>query len=130
MGVDEKSLGKGHNYLTLVHSLEAATAEHIEDDLRKESPPGSRREESALLRKKRLRAGRAWAIKESLRDLWTYQSPTRGLKHFESWHGWAIRSRLKSVKAKVYLSLLAKLSNQRWPEIKIRLASQASCPHD
>jgi transposase len=188
MGVDEKSLGKGHNYLTLVYDLKAATVEHIEDDRRKESLDGyfsllvprqrakieaiatdiwdpylasirehvpqseeklvfdryhlmthmikavdtvrkeehrelkeegrdlltgtkylwlysrenlpvSRREEFVLLRKKPLRTARAWAIKESLRDLWTYQSPAWALKHFESWYGWAIRSRLKSVKA-------------------------------
>jgi transposase len=65
----------------------------------RENLPESRREEFALLRKKRLRTGRAWAIKESLRDLWTYQSPASARKHFESWYGWAIRSRLKSVKA-------------------------------
>jgi transposase len=188
MGVDEKSLGKGHNYLTLVYDLEAATVEHIEDDRRKESLdsyfsllkprqrtkieaiatdiwdpylasirehvpqseekvvfdryhlmthmvkavdsvrkeehrelreegrdlltgtkylwlyswenlPERRREEFGRLRKKRLRTARAWAIKESLRDLWTYQSPAWARKHFESWYGWAIRSRLKSVKA-------------------------------
>src|SRR4030042_6949122 len=40
MGVDEKSLGKGHNYLTLVYALGAATVEHIEDDRRKESLDG------------------------------------------------------------------------------------------
>jgi hypothetical protein len=40
MGVDEKSLGKGHNYLTLVYDLEEATVEHIEDDRRKESLDG------------------------------------------------------------------------------------------
>ena len=186
MGVDEKSLGRGHNYLTLVYDLEAATVEHIEDDRRKESLdsyfsllkprqrakieaiatdiwdpylalirehvpqseekvafdryhlmthmvkavdsvrkeehrqlreeggdlltgtkylwlysrenlPESRKGEFALLRKKRLRTGRAWAIKESLRDLWTYQSPAWARKHFESWYGWAIRSRLRSV---------------------------------
>jgi len=65
----------------------------------RENLPESRREEFAVLRKKRLRTGRAWAIKESLRDLWTYQSPAWARKHFESWYGWAIRSRLKSVKA-------------------------------
>ena len=40
MGVDEKSLGKGHNYLTLVYDPEAATVEHIEDERRKESLDG------------------------------------------------------------------------------------------
>lgn len=187
MGVDEKSLGKGHNYLTLVYDLEAATVEHIEDNRRKESLdnyftllgpdqraeieaiatdiwdpylasirehvpesekklvfdryhlmahmlkavdtvrkqehrelkeggrdlltgtkylwlysrenlPAKRRGEFARLRKKRLRTGRAWAIKENLRDLWGYQSLTWALKHFESWYAWAIRSRLKPVK--------------------------------
>ncbi len=188
MGVEEKSLGKGYNYLTLVYDLESPTVEHIEDDRRKESLdsyfsllkprqrakieatvtdiwdpylasirehvpqseekvvfdryhlmmhtvkavdtvrkqehrelreegrdlltgtkylwlysqenlPESRREEFAVLRKKRLRTARAWAIKESLRDLWTYQSPAWAQKYFHSWDGWAIRSRLKSVKA-------------------------------
>lgn len=64
-----------------------------------ENLPERRREEFGRLRKKRLRTARAWAIKESLRDLWTYQSPAWARKHFESWYGWAIRSRLKSVKA-------------------------------
>lgn len=70
MGVDEKSLGKGHNYLTLVYDLEAATVEHIEDDRRKESP----------------------------RDFWSYRSPARALNHFKAWYAWAIRSRLKPLK--------------------------------
>lgn len=186
MGIDEKSLGKGHNYLTLIYDLDRVTVEDIEDDRRKESLdayfsrltprqkakveaiatdiwdpylasirdhvpqseeklvfdryhlmthmvkavdrkqehrelreggrdlltgtkylwlysrenlPTSRREEFALLRKKRLRTGRAWAIKESLRDLWTYQSSGWAQKHFERWYGWAIRCRLKPVKA-------------------------------
>jgi transposase len=188
MGVDEKSLGKGHNYLTLVYDLEAATVEHIEDDRRKESLdgyfsllrprqrakieaiatdiwdpylasirehvpqseeklvfdryhlmthmikavdtvrkgehrelreegrdvlagtkylwlysrenlPATRQEEFSVLRKKRLRTARAWALKESLRDLWTYHSPAWAQKHFEGWYRWAIRSRLKPVKA-------------------------------
>ena len=38
-------------------------------------------------------------IKESLKDLWGYQSLTSALKHFKSCYGWAIRSRLKPVKA-------------------------------
>ena len=188
MGVDEKSVAKGHRYQTLIYDLEASTVEHIEDDRRKESLDGyfsllspaekgqieaiatdiwdpylasirehvpesekklvfdryhlmahmlkavdsvrkqehwelkeggrdlltgtkylwlysrenlpvARRGEFAELRKKRLRTGRAWAIKESLRELWDYQSLTWALKHFESWYGWAIRSRLKPVKA-------------------------------
>lgn len=188
MGVDEKSLGKGHNYLTLVYDLEAATVEHIEDDRRKESLdayfslfrprqkakieaiatdiwdpylasirehvpgaeeklvfdryhlmthmiravdrvrkdehrelksegreelkgtkylwlysrenlPAKKRETFTALRKKRLRTARAWALKESLRDLWGYRSMAWALKHFRGWYAWAVRSRLKPVKA-------------------------------
>jgi len=40
MGVDEKSLGKGHNYLTLVYDLGEARVEYIADDRRKESLDG------------------------------------------------------------------------------------------
>lgn len=187
MGVDEKSLGKGHNYLTLVYDLEAATVEHIEDDRRKESLdryfsllmprqrakieaiatdiwdpylasirehvpeaekklvfdryhlmthlikavdsvrkeehrelkregydvltgtkylwlysrenlPAKHRGMFSVLRRKRLRTARAWALKESLRDFWAYRSPAWALKHFEAWYAWAIRSRLKPIK--------------------------------
>jgi len=187
MGVDEKSLGKGHNYLTLVYDLEGATVEHIADDRRKESLdgyftllspsqragieaiatdiwdpylasirefvpesgkklvfdryhlmthlvkavdsvrkeehrelkregsdvltgtkylwlysrenlPGKKRGLFSVLRKKRLRTARAWALKESLRDLWGYRSLGWAMKHFKSWHAWAIRSRLKPIK--------------------------------
>ncbi len=44
------------------------------------------------------RTSRAWAIKETLRDLWTYVSPTWARKFFDRWFGWARRSRLKPVK--------------------------------
>jgi len=193
MGVDEKSLGKGHNYLTLVYDLDRVTVEDIEDDRRKESLdayfcrltpsqkakieaiatdiwdpylasirehvpgseeklvfdryhlmthmikavdtvrkgehrelreegrdlltgtkylwlysrenlPATRQEEFSVLRKKRLRTARAWALKESLRDLWTYHSPAWAVKHFEGWYGWAIRSCLKPVKAVAKMS--------------------------
>ncbi|MCL6579725.1 MAG: ISL3 family transposase [Candidatus Bathyarchaeota archaeon] len=187
MGVDEKSLGKGHNYLTLVYDLEEATVEYIADDRRKESLDGyfsllslaQRKEIEAIvtdiwdpylasirehvpgaedklvfdryhlmrhlveavdrvrkqehrelkkeglevlagtkylwlysqenlppekrsfftwLKKKRLKTARAWAIKESFRELWDYRSLAWAIKHFESWYAWAIRSRLNPIK--------------------------------
>jgi len=49
-------------------------------------------------RKKRLKTARAWAIKESFRELWDYQSLSWAGKHFKSWYAWAIRSRLNSIK--------------------------------
>lgn len=187
MGVDEKSLGKGHNYLTLIYDLERSTVEHIEDERKKESLdgyfrqmkpaqrakikaiatdiwdpylasirehvpgyekklvfdryhlmthmvkavdmvrkqehrdlrgegneilsgtkylwlysrenlPAKKRRAFSALRKLRLRTGRAWAIKEEVRRLWSYQTETWARKHFSSWYGWAIRSRLKPIK--------------------------------
>jgi len=41
---------------------------------------------------------RVWAIKESFRELWNYQSLAWAIKHFESWYAWAIRSRLNPIK--------------------------------
>lgn len=40
MGVDEKSLGNGHNYLTLIYDLKRSTVEQIENDRKKESLGG------------------------------------------------------------------------------------------
>ncbi len=45
-----------------------------------------------------LKVGRAWAIKEGLRTLWTYRQPAAVRRFFTHWYGWAIRSRLDPVK--------------------------------
>jgi transposase len=63
-----------------------------------ENLPERRREEFGRVKKTRLSTVQAWAIKESLRNLWTYQLPDLAQIYFESW-GQAIRSRLKSSKA-------------------------------
>jgi transposase len=44
-----------------------------------------------------LRTGRAWAIKEALRDLWHYQSKGWALRHWKQWYFWATHSRLPAV---------------------------------
>jgi transposase len=41
-----------------------------------------------------LKIGRAWAIKEAIRKLWTYRSSTWARRFFAKWYGWAVRSRL------------------------------------
>lgn len=46
----------------------------------------------------RLRTGRAWCLKEALRDLWSCADQTEGRAFFRWWYGWAIRSRLAPVK--------------------------------
>ena len=45
-----------------------------------------------------LKVGRAWAIKEALRTLWTFRQGAAVKRFFSQWHGWAVRSRLEPVK--------------------------------
>ena len=50
------------------------------------------------VRDQNLRTSRAWAIKETLRNLWEYRSVAWARKFFKHWFGWARRSRLSPVK--------------------------------
>jgi transposase len=52
----------------------------------------------ATLQALQLKVGRAWAIKEALRTLWTYRQPAAVKRFFTQWYGWAVRSRLDPVK--------------------------------
>ncbi len=186
LGVDEKSVAKGHKYLTLVCDLDAGTVEHIADDHKHTSldeyfetlSPAQRAQIQAvamdmwdpyirsvntyvpngaekivfdryhimvqmgtavdIVRKREhrelratddntlsgskylwlyaaehvpekhrarwrrlitadLRTARAWALKERLRDLWSYQHPTWALKFYRRWYYWATHSRLAPV---------------------------------
>lgn len=45
-----------------------------------------------------LKVGRAWAIKEALRTLWTYRQSAAVKRFFTRWYAWAVRSRLQPVK--------------------------------
>lgn len=51
----------------------------------------------ADLKGAKLRTARAWAIKESLRELWRYSSETWARKFHRRWHFWATHSRLPEV---------------------------------
>jgi transposase len=52
----------------------------------------------ATLQSLNLKVGRAWAIKEALRTLWTYRQPAAVRRFFTRWYGWAVRSRFEPVK--------------------------------
>ena len=52
----------------------------------------------ATLQALNLKVGRAWAIKEALRTLWTYRRLPAVTRFFTRWYGWAVRSRLEPVK--------------------------------
>jgi transposase len=51
----------------------------------------------ARLQALHLKTGRAWAIKEALRDLWGYQRKGWALRHWKRWYFWATHSRLEPV---------------------------------
>jgi len=51
----------------------------------------------AALRGLHLKTGRAWAIKESLRDLWDLQRRDWAEQHWQHWYFWATHSRLPPV---------------------------------
>jgi hypothetical protein len=44
-----------------------------------------------------LQTGRAWALKESLRDLWNYRRRGWGERHWKHWYWWATHSRLPAM---------------------------------
>jgi transposase len=63
-----------------------------------EHRPERHGEAFATLQTLQLKVGRAWAIKEALRTLWTYRQRAAVQRFFDRWYGWAVRSRLDPVK--------------------------------
>jgi transposase len=63
-----------------------------------ERRPAHHAETFATLQALNLKVGRAWAIKEALRTLWTYRQPAAVKRFFTRWYAWAVRSRLAPVK--------------------------------
>jgi transposase len=62
-----------------------------------ENLPANYAEWFARLKALNLKTGRAWAIKESLRVLWTYQRQHSALRYWRQWYFWATHSRLRPV---------------------------------
>ena len=63
----------------------------------KENLPSARAEQFASLQALTLKTGRAWAIKEMLRELWDCRSRKAAEAYHARWHAWAVRSRLPAV---------------------------------
>lgn len=59
-----------------------------------ENIPEWRQGEFDAIRKENLRTGRAWAIKEALREFWNYTYRGCAEKFFNRWYFWATHSRL------------------------------------
>jgi len=62
-----------------------------------ENLPQKWEERFELLRAMHLQTGRAWAIKEALRELWSYEKKGWALRYWKWWYYWATHSRLPSV---------------------------------
>ena len=63
-----------------------------------ENVPKKMKHRFAFLRGLELKTGRAWAIKEMLRGLWTYEYKRWAQSYWKEWYFWATHSRLKPVK--------------------------------
>jgi len=63
----------------------------------KENLPEKHQDRFDELKSLNLKTGRAWAIKESFRELWEYASRGWAERHFKKWYFWATHSRLKPV---------------------------------
>lgn len=57
----------------------------------------SSRKAFSSLRSANLRTARAWAIKELLRQLWSYKSPRHARAFWKRWYNWASHSKLPHV---------------------------------
>lgn len=62
-----------------------------------ENVPEERADQFVILQALSLKTGRAWAIKEMLRELWTCRSRKAAEVFHARWHAWAARSRLYPV---------------------------------
>lgn len=62
-----------------------------------ENLPEEWEERFEKLRKLELKTARAWAMKESLRELWLYQRRGWAERHWKRWYFWATHSRLPAM---------------------------------
>lgn len=64
---------------------------------RRENVPDRATDRFKQLKDCQLRTARAWAIKESLRELWSYESPTWARRCWDRWYFWATHSKLPEI---------------------------------
>jgi len=60
-----------------------------------ENVPTAAQERFAQIRDSNLKTARAWALKESLREWWSYRSLGWAKRFWQRWHFWATHSRLQ-----------------------------------
>lgn len=62
-----------------------------------ENIPEAARERFDQIKRENLKTGRAWALKESLRELWSYRSLGWAKRFWQRWYNWATHSRLPAM---------------------------------
>ena len=77
----------------------------------RENLPQRHKQRFQSLKTRHLKTARAWAIKESFRDLWGYRRVWWAIRHFKAWFFWATHSRLKPVieKARMFRKYLRQI---------------------
>lgn len=73
--------------------------------------PEAARERFDQIKRENLKTGRAWALKESLRERWSYRSPGWATRFWQRWYHWATHSRLPA------MIEAAKLIARHWPKV-------------
>ncbi len=63
-----------------------------------ENLPERYRERYNELRKADLLTGKAYSMKENIRNLWNMPTPDEGMKYWESWYSWVIHSSVDAMK--------------------------------
>jgi transposase len=81
-------MSRGDATLSKSKYLWLYSAEHL---------PEKARERFDQLKGAQLKTARAWAIKESLRELWDYASEAWAMAHWRRWYFWATHSRLQPI---------------------------------
>lgn len=69
----------------------------------KENLPEHRRFEFEALKALNLKVGRAWALKESLRELWDQTTAAQATAFWKRWFWWATHCRLQPIRKVAYL---------------------------
>jgi transposase len=66
----------------------------------------------ALVRRTKLKTGRAWVLKEMLMAVFEYVYSGAAQRHFDDWYAWAVRSRLAPILH------LARMLRRHWPNVR------------
>ena len=97
MGEAVDTVRKGEHRALRAQGLDILTGSKYLWLYSEENLPERHKQRFATLRQANLKTARAWAIKESLRWLWSYRRAGWARRFWKQWYFWATHSRLKPV---------------------------------